>query len=204
MYVCFIPNGIYEESSATQPDPTTSATYYAYDYSFTPGNKSRSCWYIWKPDVLLGYPIEFEDNLFCSFTSTYYMKRLNNIKDYSDATTAIAWQVATAWFNKGAPTIDKEWIKLIVNSYIGGYTLALTYLLNYRGDESDFTSKKLGDYSFTFPADFKQVKQHIRLLQAKGQALSLVFENSTIFEVPRINGWEIEYSGDFDVTEVRP
>lgn len=187
-YLCFVPG--------------TTSTLFVYDYAEA-GKAVRSAWYQWSGVDGAGGILATADDLLLmsSLTSpTLWMQKFTGTKyDYSNHKTAISFDYKSSFINFGKPVIDKKFHKVWINAIQGGFSLVVAQYGNY-------IDTSLGDYSVTFLTEGSTklgIKDFVNVNVDKLAALSVGFSNSTIYERVRIQGWELEYSADFDPKEAR-
>jgi hypothetical protein len=116
-----------------------------------------------------------------------------------DHETAIDLDTRSAWINFKHPTIDKNFHRVWINSIQGGFTLLVEQYANY-------LQAKTGSVSVSFLPESnakKFIKKEIKTNLEKLSAVSIAIKHNTIGEKVKIQGWELEYSTDFDLGEPR-
>jgi len=172
------------------------STWFVFDYSDIKGGGTRNCWYIWErmSAQSLLYTSKGETLVYAG-GHTWKVKNTNTRFDFTDHKSAIQMDGRIAWINFGAPTIDKHFEKVWVNSIQGGFDLTVDQYVNYLEDQ--VASKIVG-----LPETPKKtVKEWIPCAIPKVSALSVGFKNAQKNQFVRIQGFEIEWSADFDVGE---
>lgn len=172
-------------------------TWFVYDYSETAGGGYRKCWYIWERFDAHSMIYTADDELILLGTKCWKLKNTNTRFDMTDHTDAIEMDARCAWLNFGAPTIDKRFERVWVNSIQGGFTVAVKQYANYLEPE-------VGSISLT-PIEGSKltVKDEIKCAIPKLSAISIGFSNSQKNKLVRIQGFELEWSPDFDTQEPR-
>lgn len=203
IYICYVPAGYNDVDNTTSvPYPQTDSLAFVFDYSETVKGTTRNCWYIWKDLNMAGGIFSLDDELwFCSWVSTFKtmwkFKKTGSIYDFSDHTSAISFIYKTAWQNYNLYSIDKKWIQVAINSILKGFTLLVSQYYNY-------LDTKVGEVSKTFTStSTASAKTVIQFNNIKAQAMSVGLENNTIYEDVVINGFDIQFSPDFDPNEVK-
>ena len=116
----------------------------------------------------------------------------------TDHKSAIQMDARTAWWNGGAPTIDKDFERLWLNSIEGGFALTIDQYGNYL--DALVGSNSIG---FKELPDKKTVKNSFKANIAKLSSVSFGLRNEEKNKLVRIQGFEIEYAADFDPSEPR-
>jgi hypothetical protein len=208
-YICYIPGGWNDVGAEEDnPYPTSSSLIFAFDYSLRKG-KPRNCWYFWNGlnnslngcgGVLASSDDELilaglEDNS----TQVIWKQKFTETKyDYSDHINYIGMIFNSAWLTYGERSIDKHFVQIAINSIVGGFDLTVKQYV-------DWVDTLIGDIVVAFSSSATKVKpkQMIKCNQPKASAYSVGFENNTINQDVRIDGWEIELSPDFDLVEIK-
>ena len=204
-YICYIPAGKKEtDEGGVIPDATTSSKFFVFDYSETKGGY-RAKWDIWQDVHASGGILSTADDylLIAQKSSTdsrlWKQKRSGSKYDYSDHTTAIAWLVKSANLNMGLPLIDKDWHKVWLASIQGDFDIIIQQYGNYIDTIlSSFTLSMLVASSTK-----KSIKNYVNCNKEKLSALSIGLYNNTINQDIRLQGWELEYSTDYDSGEAK-
>ena len=155
--------------------------------------EGRGFWYQWDGSFM-SITSDANNNCFLSDRT-----RLWAMKDVQrDHQSAIPMDVRTAWINFKSPTVDKNYHRAWFNSIQGGFTLLIEQYANY-------LQTKVGSVSLSFlsEAQKKFVKKETKLNMEKLSAISVGITHNTIGEKVKIQGWELEYSSDFDLGEPR-
>jgi hypothetical protein len=183
--------------------PGDSPCFFAFDYASKPAGGSRSAWLVWSGvNGNGGVLATANDELLVSSGNDdiLWKQKFTNTKyDFSDHTSAIAFLHLSAWVNFGVPVIDKAFLKVWLNSIQGGFSIAVNQYMNY-------LQNLVASKTVSFPAEGSNklaVKEYVNLKADKVSAMSVGFENNDIYADVRIQGWELEYSGAFDVNEAR-
>lgn len=202
-YICYVPAG-YKEPSETSalPNPSASSLFFVLDFTET-DKGTRGAWYVWQ-DVHANGGIVFDSNSDLLITSVedsasqlWRQKRTGTRYDCADHTEAVHFVMNSAWLTQNMPVIDKHWLRLWISSIIGSFSLTVKQYANFM----DYMTGSI-DLSFAaLSSSKKAVKQSTKLNQDKLSGISIGFENDTINEDVKINGWEIELSADFDPGE---
>jgi hypothetical protein len=194
-YLCYIPAG-------NSVDPTSNSLILVYDYSET-ATGIRGCWYVWQDVNAAGGILATADgDLLLSHKETsnnrlWKQKFTGSKYDFSNHTSAIEFNYKGAFETLGAPVIDKSWIRCVINSVLGGFTLRVDQYAN-------FIDSIVGSMNITFAAsNRKTVKDEVRANSDKLSGLSWGFYHNTIHEAVTISGWEVEYSPSFDTGEAK-
>lgn len=195
-YLCYIPAG-------SETDPTSSSLILVYDYSETGGGKIRGCWYAWQGLNAAGGMLATADgDLLISHKEAsnnrlWKQKFSGSIYDFSDHLTAVEFNYKPAFSTLGAPVIDKSWIRCVINSVLGGFTLRVDQYAN-------FIDTIVASMNITFASsNRKTVKDEVKANSDKLSGLSWGFYHNTINEAVTISGWEVEASASFDTGEAK-
>lgn len=188
-YICYIPGDV--------------SQMFIYDYAQTQKG-FRSCWYPWNGVEAAGGILATADNqLLLSDSSGSKMlwkqKFTETAYDYSDHTSAIAWEYLSAWINFAMPVIDKKFVKVWINSIQGDFSIVVSQYGNY-------LDPSIGDFTLTMLPDSstkKAVKDYVGINVDKLSGFSLGMGNNVIYDDVRIQGWELEFAPDFDPEEGR-
>lgn len=203
-YICYIPAGKRQEGeSGDFPDPTSSSVMFVFDYAET-ATGNRNCWYLWQGvNAAGGLLATADDELFISerqssiFGRLWKQKLTGSVYDFSNHQSAIEFQYKPAFTTLGAPVIDKTWLKVWINSVLGGFTLRVDQYAN-------FIDTIVGSVSITFASsDRTTAKMDVKAKSDKLSSLGWGFYHNTIHEAVTIDGWETEYSADFDLGEAK-
>lgn len=201
-YICYVPAGKQEDGETQAfPDPTVYSKAFVYDYADTRG-KIRNAWYVWQGINAAGGILSSDDVLYISQKSTsakhlWKMKTTGSKYDMCDHTTAIEFLYKGAFLHYGFPTIDKHWVGCIISSIQGDFSLTVQQYAN-------FLDYLVGDLSINFLAEStskKAIKEKVKANIEKLSSLSWGFYNNSVNELVRIQGWDVEYSADFDKGE---
>ena len=172
---------------------------FVYDYALTGDGKRRNAWYLWDR-INVKSILATSDGQLLMFDGTYTwkMKVTNTKYDFTDHTTAIDMVYNTAWLNKGAPTIDKTWVNLWINSVDGDFTLEFSQCGNYM----DTAISTLPNVSVpALSATKTAVKIGFKSSSAKLSGTSFGMRNNVKNEFVRIDGYEVEVSPNYDSGE---
>lgn len=175
------------------------STMFVFDYA-QDGELKRNCWYIWDRLTVQSILATSEDELLVyDGTRTWKMKRTNTDYDHTDHQSAISMDVRTAWLTQGAPTVDKNYQAVWINSIQGDFSLDVQFYGNFLDAEisSKTLSMKAEDASKKF------IKQEVKCPISKLSAISIGFKNAEKNKKVKIQGWELQYSTDFDGGEPR-
>lgn len=167
------------------------------DYAKTSNNSSRLSWYLWDGLSANSFLADANGNmLFGDSVKTWKLKTTNSKYDMSNHITAVNFAYLTAWQTYGAPTIDKHFVRVWLNSVQGDFTLGLNEYVNFK-------AASVADISVSFPvpADSATVKQEIKSSYSKASGYSLGFSNSTVNSYVRLQGFEIELDGEYSQAE---
>lgn len=202
-YICYIPAGTNDDDNTTEvPSPQSESLICVFDFSKT-ASGNRSAWYFWKDLNAAGGLLSIDDELlFSSWTgssteATWKMKKTGTKYDYSDHTSAIDMILKSAWINFSLQSIDKRWVQLCVTSVKRGFRLLVSQYYNY-------IDSKAGEIEINFQ-DGKTAspKMTVGLNNEKAIAMSIGFQNNRIHEDVSINGWDLQYSPDYDPGEIK-
>lgn len=171
---------------------------FVYDYADN-GSGKRNCWYIWDRFNTKSLTSQSNDEFYLSDGSKQWKMKLTNTKyDCTDHKSAIDMIINTAWINLGQPSIDKNFIRLWVNSIQGGFKLDFYQYQNYL--ENEISS--IFGVSFLEESYSKRlIKQDFRCAQPKMSATSIGMRNNNKNEYVTIQGYELELSSSYDTTE---
>jgi len=124
-------------------------------------------------------------------------KKSGSRYDFSDHTSAIPFIFKSAWLNFKAYSIDKKWVQAIIHSARRGFSVLVSQYYNY-------IDTKEGEILLTFDeAATASPKRTISLNKLKSLSFSLGLENSTINQDVSLNGWEIQFSAEYDKGEAK-
>jgi hypothetical protein len=172
---------------------------FVFDYAdVNIGQGKRLCWYMWQPFNITSVLATADDELICNSGTRLWKLKVTNTKyDMSNHTTAVPFEVRTAWINFGAPTVDKSYLGCWINSIQGDFSLDVDTYANYL----DYV---IADESVSFPIESSSkmtVKSNVKNSTAKVSAISVGFRNSEINKLVKIQGWELQFAADFDKGE---
>ena len=177
---------------------SVGTTTFVFDYADN-GSLKRNCWYLW--DGFNGQSVLATSNdelLIFDGTRTQKLKNTKTIYDFTDHKTAISFILNTAWATQGFPTIDKHYVNLWINSIQGDFTLTVKQYGNFLEDQVASQS----DVSFIAESSAKKaIKEPVKAYLPKLSAISFGMENSEKNKWVRIQGYEIQYSPDFNTGE---
>jgi len=206
MYLCYVPQGTNDKDNETAfPIPQADSLVFVFDYSDVAGGKKRNAWYLWKDINMAGGILSTGGKLLCSSLASvssgdnylWSLKKTGSVYDFSDHSSAVSMIYKMAWLTYGAPNTYKKWIAASVNTLVRAFTLKISQYY-------DFVDSKVGEISVTFTSGATvSPKIPVPLNKEKALALSLGFENNTIHEDVSINGWEVQYSPEYDPGEVK-
>lgn len=173
-------------------------TTFVYDY-VNQGPKDRSCWYLWDRFDTKSFLQSSTGEFFLSDGSKQWKMKVTNTKyDFTDHKSAIPMVVNTSWLTQGAPTIDKQFINLWVNSIQGGFTLDFYQYQNFL----DYSISELLGVSFLAESSAKKlVKVQFKAANPKISGVSFGMQNNVKNAFVRIQGFEVEYAAAFDSGE---
>jgi len=173
-------------------------TTFVFDYA-NEGSLQRNCWYLWDRFVTSGLTATAEDELYLSDGTRQWKMKLTNTKyDFTDHTSAINFVLKTAWLTQGAPTIDKQYINLWVNSIQGDFTLNFNQYQNFL----DYSISDITNVQFLAESSSKKlVKVQYKAANPKISGVSFGMSNNEKNAYVRIQGYEIEYVVAFDSGE---
>lgn len=177
---------------------TVEGQTFVYDYAETTHNKKRNCWYLFEGFSATAMLATADDELIFSDSGRVWKMKTTLTKyDYTDHKSAINWVMNTAWIHLGAPTIDKHWINSWINSIQGDFTLQV-------GQAGNFIPTVMNSIPVKFVAETsakKTVKEEYKANIAKLSSISIQLANTEKNKYIRIQGYEIQYSADFDAGE---
>lgn len=173
-------------------------TTFVFDYADN-GSLNRNCWYLWDRINTKSILSTSDDKLLLfDGTNTLKMKTTNTKYDFSDHKSAIPFVLNTSWITQGFPTIDKHYLNLWINSIQGDFTLTVKQFGNFLAD----TIGRQDDVVFIPENSSKKfVKQPVKAYYPKLSAISFGMENSQINKFVRIQGYEVQYSPDYNTGE---
>lgn len=176
------------------------STTFVYDYT-DDGNLQRNCWYLWDRIDTDSILATSDDILLVNDgTRTWKMKLTGTKYDMTDHKSAISFILNTAWHHAGAPTIDKRYIGLWINSIQGGFTATVKQYGNFLSDVIASQS------NVTFLAESsskKAIKEFVKSSLPKLSGVSFGIENSEKNKLVIIQGIELEYAAEYDGGEPR-
>lgn len=204
-YLCFIPAGKKESNdSGPLPDPTSSSVVFVFDYGNVP-TMNRAYWAPLKEINAFGGLMATADDdlLFCDHIGTngrlWKQRRTGTKYDFCNHTSAVEFLYKSSFLGQGMPAIDKHHIQVIINSIQGGFSLIIQQYYNFL----DYL-KSESVVSFAVESDAKVgVKKEVKCNNNKTQSLSIGFYNNDKNAYVRVQGWELEFSAEFDVNEVK-
>lgn len=173
-------------------------TTFVFDYA-SEGDSQRNAWYIWDRFNTKSLLATSNDELYLS-DGTYglKMKTTNTKYDLTDHTSAIPWVLNIAWLTQGAPTIDKKPINLWVNSISGDFTLDFKQYANFL----DYVVATKAGVSFLAESSAKKlIKVEFKAKVDKMSGVSFGMENNQKNKLVKIQGYEVEYSPEYDSGE---
>ncbi len=176
---------------------SVGTTTFVYDYADN-GTLKRNCWYLW--DRIDGKSVlaTSDDKLLIwDGTKTWKMKTTNTVYDFTDHKSAISFVVNTAWASQGHPTIDKHYLNLWINSIQGDFTLTVKQYGNYLED----VVASQTSVSFLAESVKKFIKEPVKAYLPKLSSISFGMENAEKNKWVRIQGYEIQYSPDYNTGE---
>lgn len=177
---------------------SVGTTTFVFDYC-NDGSLTRDCWYIW--DRINGKSVLATSDdilLINDGTNTWKMKLTKTKYDMTDHKSAIPMVLNTSWSHGMAPTIDKHYIGLWINSIQGDFTLTVKQYGNYLEDLIGTQS----NVSFIAESMFKKaIKAQVKAAIPKLSSISFGMENAEKNKLVRIQGFEIQLSNDFDSGE---
>jgi hypothetical protein len=174
IYICYLP---------------TKA--FVFDYA-----ERRGFWYEWTGSFK-SLVATADDELFLS-DGTRFWKAKDTLTrwDCSDYKSPISAKMVSAWYNFKYPTIDKKFHRVWINSIQGDFTVLVEQYANY-------LSTLVGSISLSFLPELtkKFVKKEVKTNMEKLSSLSIGISHNTAAERVKIQGWELEYSSDYDLGE---
>ncbi len=176
---------------------SVQGTTFVYDYADFGLNK-RDCWYIWTGFTGVSLLVTaMEEFLVWDGIRTNQMKFTQTKYDFTDHKSAINFVLKTAWLSQGFPTVDKKYLKFWINSIQGDFSLTLKQYGN-------FLENVLGSQTnVQFPDQTSKtgIKQDVKCTLDKLSSVSFALENSQKNKWVRIQGYELQYSNDYDIGE---
>ena len=177
---------------------SVGTTTFVFDYADN-GDLKRNCWYIW--DRINGKSVLATSDskmLIWDGTRTWKMKLTNTKYDFTDHTEAIPMVLKTAWMGLGFPIIDKHFVALWINSIQGDFTLTVKQYGNYLEDLLGTQN----NISFIAESSAKKfIKASCKAILPKLSSISWSMENEEKNKAVKIQGYELQYSADFDSGE---
>jgi len=199
VYICYIPGGTNDPDNTTAvPSPTASSRMFVFDYS-QGASALRKCWYEWSGVDAAGGLLSQNDVLFVTSSNgkSLQAKKTGSIYDFSDNSSPINFVYKGAWLTYGLMSIDKRFINLAINSVKRGFSLLVSQYYN-------FTDTKVGEILINFAAgSTNSPRLTVALNKQKVVSGSIGFENNVIYEDVSINGWDIQYSPEYDSGEAK-
>lgn len=198
-YICYIPAG-------KETDPSSSSLFLVYDYSEVGSSGIRGCWYVWQDvNAAGGVLATASGDLLISQKQTsnnrlWKQKFTGSKYDFSDHTSGIEFNYKPAFSTASAPVIDKAWIRCVINSVLGGFSLRVDQYANFLDTVVASMSITFADSATT---SRKTVKDEVKANTDKLSGISFGFYNNTIHEAVTIDGWEVELSPSFDLGEAK-
>ncbi len=173
-------------------------TMFVFDYSDFE-IEQRSCWYLWdRIDAKQILSTSKNELLVSDGTRLWQMKTTNTKYDFTDDVEAIPFDIRTAWLNEDYPTVDKHYLYLWINSIQGGFCLNVDQYNNYL----EKRVSELCDINFIAENDCKTaVKESVKASVQKVSAISWGMRNNDKNAFVRIQGFEVQLSGDYDKAE---
>lgn len=174
---------------------SVGTTTFVFDYA-NDGSLKRNCWYIWDRFNIRSVLATSDDRFFINDGEYSLKMKVTNTKyDFTDHKSAIDMVLNMAWSTLGYPTIDKHWQNLWMNSIQGGFTLDVTQYGNYL----DTVVSELTGINFPLESTGKKaVKNSFKAAIPKFSGCSFGIRNNEKNQYVRLQGLEIEFSGDFD------
>jgi hypothetical protein len=203
MYICYLPA---ESLSGTTRYPNDNSKIVVYDYSEVEPGKFRNGWHLWSGLNMQGGIVVKNDELFwterklSSGSMTYNhwkQSKIGNEWDYEDHDQAISWQNFTAWLHYGIPSIDKKFIKGLVNSARPTQGSGFTLTVEQYGNFIDTLLLSSADIEFNFDSSAIKRSQIFALPESKLISLALKFKNSEHQTNVAITGWEVEVESEY-------
>lgn len=211
-YYCFVPVETYTMLTGVTdpyPIPNSSSLLFVFDYGDASNGKKRNCWLIDKGFNAGGGMLASADNKLIFMQSTtsasalvgspVYQKRTGTRFDFTDSQDIIEMYIKTGWQSLGAPSIDKNWISIVINSIAGGFNLRIDQFFAFMDYVKAQYSKDLLVDSSTKISP----KMAISANKVKAPAISIGLYNNEKNTVVSINGYELEYEAEYDLGEVR-
>lgn len=177
---------------------SVGTTTFVFDYADN-GSLKRDCWYLW--DRLNGKSVlaTSDDKLLVwDNTRTWKMKLTQTVYDFTDHKSAIPLVINTAWNQQGFPTVDKHYVGFWINSIQGGFTLTVKQYANFL---EELIGTQSGVEFIAENSDKKFVKAQVKACIPKLSSISFGMENAEKNKWVRIQGYEIQYSPDFNTGE---
>jgi hypothetical protein len=177
---------------------SVGTTTFVFDYADN-GSLKRNCWYLWNRIDGKSVLATSDDKLLIwDGTRTWKMKLTGTKYDMTDHKTEIPWVINTAWSSQGHPTIDKHYLNLWINSIQGDFTLTVKQYGNYL---EDVVASQSNVSFLAETASKKSIKEPVKSYLPKLSSISFGMENSEKNKLVKIQGYEIQYSADFNTGE---
>lgn len=201
LYVCFIQAGLRNKFNGIMSE---QSVFFAFDHAAI-GRSKRNCWYKWMGVNALGGLIVHSGKLLIASYGNYSaldgnnriwaMKDTGSKYDFSDHISPVEFMYKGSFLTLGEPSVDKSWIRCVINSIQGGFDLIVQQFAN-------FMDTSVSDYTVSFPSSGKNtVKMDVKASVPKLSGLSWGFYNNDLNSDVKIDGWEIEYNAPFDRSE---
>lgn len=177
---------------------SVGTTTFVFDYA-DDGTLKRNCWYLW--DRIDGKSVLATSNdelLIWDGIRTWKMKTTRTRYDFTDHKSAIPFVLNTAWATQGYPTIDKHYVNLWMNSIQGDFTLTVKQYGNFLEDQ---IASQSNVYFMPENASKKAIKEPVKAYLPKLSSISFGMENAEKNKWVRLQGYEIQYSPDFNTGE---
>lgn len=177
---------------------SVGTTTFIFDYA-DDGTLKRNCWYLW--DRIDGKSVLATSNdelLIWDGIRTWKMKTTRTRYDFTDHKSAISFILNTAWATQGYPTIDKHYVNLWMNSIQGDFTLTVKQYGNFLEDQ---VASQSNVYFIPENSSKKAIKEPVKAYLPKLSSISFGMENTEKNKWVRLQGYEIQYSPDFNTGE---
>jgi hypothetical protein len=179
-YICYVPRA-------------SGSLTFVFDYA-----DNRNCWYIWDGvDASGGFIYDNDTVVYSSASHLWSQKRTSSKYDFSDHVNAIALVFKSAWINFNTQSVDKKWVQVVIQSARRGFEILVSQYYNYIDTKEGEIALAFNEGSTVSP------KRTVALNKLKSLAFSLGMENSVINQDVSVNGWELQYSSEYDVGEAK-
>lgn len=172
---------------------------FVFDYSETEKD-NRSCWYLWDRIDTKDMCILDEKLMLTDGSRLWQIKTTNTKYDFSDDVNAVDFEIITAWYNAGLPTIDKNFLFFWLNSVQGDFRVSIDQYNNYL----DNKVADLCSVNFLKEDSCKvAVKESVKANRHKISSISFGIRNNDVNAFVRIQGYEIQLDGSYDRSDAK-